>query len=45
MKMHLPLIKFIDIEAKPAQKLCIVVHWKEQLKKLYTEILKAKTQV
>ena len=38
MKMHLPLIKFVGIEAKPAQKLGIVVHWKEQLKKLYTEI-------
>ena len=36
MKTHFPLIKFIGIGAKPAQKLCIIVHWKEQLKKLYS---------
>ena len=33
---HFPLIKFIGIGANPAQKLYIVVHWKEQLKKLHS---------
>ena len=32
MKTHFPLIKFIGIGVKPAQKLCIVVHRRELIK-------------